>query len=252
MNQRFTISLVGLFLIACITAVGCAGTPVPPTVAPAPTTAATAVPATVAPTTAPTRTALPPTPTTAPTITLAPATNTPIPTTPAPTATNTRPPVTRAPATATVPTATKVALKYPAPQLIEPGSGDTRKNGSDDLVFRWQPVAPLTAPNECYLVTVRITNTIDSQYAEQSYIAENTCNDSGTAPLQFSLHRRAPAPDYAGLVAIASTANPSTSFKVTWNVMVVQNNGADPNKAEPANYIPLSPPSETLEFNLVG
>ena len=143
-----------------------------------------------------------------------------------------------------------MALKYQAPELIEPHAGDTRTT-SDDLVFRWQPVAAL-GTNECYLVTVRVTNTVDNEYGEQSFIAQNTCNDAGNAPVSFSLRKRAPAPDYAGLVAIASAKSPSTDFRVTWYVTVIQNNGADPNKPDPSQYIPLSPPSSSLEFSLKG
>lgn len=246
MNHRFTFPVIGLLIVAIIAVVGCASTPtpVPPTIVP------TAVPTSVPPpTAAPTNTSLPPTPTTAPTVTPPPATNTPIPTTPAPTATNTRPPVTRQPTA--VPTATTVPLKFAAPQLTAPAADSTFRTGKDDLVFTWQPVGALAA-DECYLVTVRITNTVDNQFAELSYMAQNTCNDSGTAPVQFSLSKRAPAPDYAGLVAIANTANPATTFHVTWNVMVVQNKGADPNNAVPAKYVPLSPVSDTIQFNLNG
>jgi hypothetical protein len=144
-----------------------------------------------------------------------------------------------------------VALKFPAPQLIEPGAGDTRVAGSDDLILRWQPVAAL-GTDECYLVTVRITNTVDNEYGEQSFLAQNTCNDAGNAPVTFTLRKRAPAPDYAGLLAIASAKSPSTSFVASWFVTVVQNKGADPDKPDPAQYSPLSPPSETLEFSLLG
>jgi hypothetical protein len=148
-------------------------------------------------------------------------------------------------------TATTVALTFSAPQLLEPGAGDTRVSGSDDLVLRWQPVGALGA-DECYLVTVRITNTVDSEYGEQSFIAQNTCNDAGTGPVSFALRKRAPAPDYEGLVAIASAKNPSTSFTVSWFVTVVRNTGADPNKPDPANYNIISPPSQPFEFSLVG
>jgi hypothetical protein len=159
--------------------------------------------------------------------------------------------VTRQPTVVITPTATTVALKYGAPVLLEPHSGETRINGSDDLVFRWEPVAAL-GTDECYLVTVRVTNTVNSEYGEQAFLAQNTCNDAGTGPVTFTLRKRAPAPDYAGLVAIASTKAPSTSFRVTWNVVVVQNRGADPNKPDPAQYTPISPVSETFDFNLNG
>lgn len=239
--MKVKLSLVALILFAA----GCASTPTPAPTVPAPTAVPTEIPK---PTVAPTNTALPPTPTLAPTVTLPPPTNTPIPATPTATATNTRVPVTRQPTAS--PTATQVTLKYPAPELIEPHAGDTRTT-ANDLVFRWQPVAALGA-NECYLVTVRVTNTVDNEYGEQSFVAENTCNDAGNAPVEFVLHKKAPAPDYAGLVAIASAKAPSTDFRVTWNVIVIQNNGADPNKPDPAQYIPLSPPSPSLEFSLKG
>lgn len=234
-----------LFILVALFVVGCAGTPTPaPTVA-APTDIPTAIPQ---PTVAPTNTELPPTPTTAPTITPPPVTNTPLPTTPAPTATNTRRPVTPKPAATE--TATAVPFKFAAPQLLEPTTGDTRTAGQDDLVFKWQPVGQLGG-NECYLLTVRITNTVNNQYAEQSFIASDLCNDAGqTDKVSFTLRKRAPAPDYAGLFAIASAEVQSGSYVVTWNVSVIQNNGADPNKPQPAQYVPLSPTSETFTFNL--
>ena len=240
--KKFVALFIGAVLFA-----GCASTPTPAPTVPAPTAIPTEIPK---PTVAPTNTPLPPTPTTAPTVTPPPPTNTPIPTTPAPTATNTRVPVTRQPTAVITPTATTVALKYSAPQLNEPKAGDTRTT-SNDLVFNWQPIAALGA-NECYLVTVRITNSVDNEYGEQSFLAENTCNDAGNAGVSFTLRKRAPAPDYAGLVAIASAKTPTTNFRVSWNVTVVQNNGTDPNKPDPSQYIPLSPRSETFEFALQG
>lgn len=246
--------LLGLILVV---AVGCSSSPTA-TPVPAPTLVPTEVPPT---TVAPSPTPLPPTPTTAPTRTRVPATSTPLPTTPAPTATNTRRPVTvtagvtttvtvRATATLT-PTATAVVLKYPAPALIEPFAGQVHRAGSEDLQFRWQPVAALGS-NECYLLTVRVTNTVDSQYAEQSFIAQNTCGHPGDTRVEFVLKRRAPAPNYDGLVDIANSRTPGNNFVVTWYVTVVQNNGADPNKPDPSLYVPLSPKSETFEFNLQG
>ncbi len=236
-----------LFFILALLIVGCEATT--PTAVPTvpPTAVPTAIPQ---PTQAPTNTALPPTPTLAPTNTLPPPTNTPIPASPTATATNTRIPVTRVPTVAATPTATEIALKFPAPQLIEPTAGDTRTT-SNDLVLRWQPVGAL-GTNECYLVTVRVTNQADGEYGEQSFIAQDTCNDGGDAPLSFTISKRAPAPDYAGLVAIATAKSPSTNFRVSWNVTVVQNNGADPNQPDPSQFVPLSPTSETFKFDLLG
>lgn len=239
MKLRLTLFLLALFVVSCDTSP--TATPTPP-----PTAIPTAIPQ---PTEAPTNTPLPPTPTTAPTNTPLPPTNTPIPTTPAPTATLTLPPVTRQPtptATAVV-TVTEVALKYAAPVLVEPSSGQTRSSSSD-IVFKWQPVAAL-GTNECYLVTVRVTNLTTSEFAEVPFIAQNTCNDAGSAPVTFVLSKRPPAPDFFGLLALAG---PAGTYKVTWNVIVVQNNGADPNKPDPSQYIPLSPVSQTFDFELLG
>lgn len=238
------------FLVAILFIVGCASTPAP--TFPAPTAIPSAIPK---PTQVPTNTTLPPTPTlpplsAVPTETPPPPTNTPIPTTPAPTATNTRVPVTLQPSATATTTPTQVVVKYGAPIPLEPHSGDTRTT-SNDLLLSWQPVAALGA-DECYLVTVRITNTLDGEYGEQSFLAENTCNDAGDGTVNFVLHKRAPAPDYVGLVAIAAAKNPTTSFRVTWNVLVVKNNGADPNKPDPASYVSISPRSETFEFDLQG
>lgn len=252
MKQFFFLSALVLM------AVGCASTPTPAPTA-APTQAPTALPQ---PTTAPTATALPPTPTQAPTNTTVPPTNTPLPTTPAPTATRTRAPVTRLPtvvatvnlsATVTVTaTTTPAALKYPAPELIEPAAGQVRRAGGEDLIFSWRPVASL-GTNECYLLTLRVTNTVDNYYAEQSFIASDTCGNPGDTPaVKFTVKRRPPAPDYAGLVEIAASRTPANTFTATWTVTVVQNNGADPNKPDPAQYVPLSPRSAPFEFSLQG
>lgn len=227
--------------------VGCASTPTPvPTVEP--TTVPTLVPP---PTQAPTNTPLPPTPTPAPPTSTPPPTNTPIPSSPTPTATNTRPPVTAAPTQPpATPTETAVPLRFGAPELVEPSAGQIHRAGTEDLVFSWRPVGALGG-NECYLLQVRITNNVDEQYAEQSYLA--ACGNPGDNPLvKFTLNRKAPAPDYAGLMEIATAKTPANNFKVTWTATVVQNNGADPLNPDPALYAPLSPTSAPNEFELQG
>lgn len=243
MKLRSTLILVTIGLIGILSIVGCISTPTPaPTVA-APTAAPTSPPP--PPTAVPTNTPLPPTPTPAPTITLPPPTNTPIPSSPTPTATNTFVPVTSAP-TAT-PTETTVPLKFAAPVLVAPTTGDSVTAGRDDIIFKWAPVGPLGG-NECYLLTLRITNNTTGEYGEQSFVAEATCNDSGTVdPVTFVVARRAPAPDYAGLVAIAGDGG---SYRGTWTVTAIQNNGTDPNKPDPAQYVPISPTSAPLEFEI--
>jgi hypothetical protein len=116
--------------------------------------------------------------------------------------------------------------------------------------FQWAPVGPI-AGDECYMVTLCITNQTDGEYGEQSFIASPTCNDSGqTNPLSFVVARRAPAPDYAGLLAIASNKTQAGLYTVTWYVTVIKNNGADPNQPDPAQYTPVSPPSNPNEFEL--
>lgn len=244
---RSWLLIIGMLLVAA----GCQATP-----APAPTAAPTAVPTALPPPTAqPTSTPLPPTPTKAPpTATRQPPTNTPIveTDTPVPTATSTRRPVTLVPTATATAVATQVSIKYQAPELVEPQPDAIRRNGQEDLIFRWRPVGAL-AGNECYLVTVRVTNPMDQQFAELSYIAEQSCGDPGNAAfVEFTLHKRAPGPDYAGLVAIAGAQTASNDYLVTWSVMVIQNNGADPNKADPSQYSPLSPRSETRQFHLQG
>lgn len=236
-----------ILLVLALFAVGCTSSPTAvPTLAP--TEVPTAVPQ---PTAEPTNTPLPPTPTSAPSNTpLPPPTNTPIPLSPTPTATRTRPPVTALPTSSPTVAPTEVVLKYGAPVLIEPTAGDTRTT-SNDLAFKWRPVAAL-GTDECYLVTVRITNTVDKQFGEQSFIAQDTCNDAGNAPVKFTLSKRQSAPDYFGLLAYANRNTPANSFIVTWNVMVVQDKGADPNKPDSTLYVPVSPPSETFTFNLQG
>ncbi len=245
---RTTLTALVICVLALASLVGCLGGE--PTPTPEPTAAPTAVP----PTAAPTNTPLPPTPTALPTFTLPPPTNTPIPATATVTPTNTVAPVTVVPtavvtATATV-TPTTSAVVYNAPVLVEPGPGTSLAAGRDDLNLKWAPVGPL-AGDECYLVTLRITNQIDNEYAEQSFIAPNTCNDAGqTDPLSFVVARRAPAPDYAGLLAIASNQTQAGLYTVTWYVTVVKNNGADPNSPDPALITPVSPPSNPFEFEL--
>lgn len=238
MKFCLTLFAIALFLASC------AQTPTPaPTVAPA-TAIPTAIPK---PTQVPTNTALPPTPTTAPTITPPPATNTPIPTTPAPTATNTRVPVTRQP-TATE-TATQIALKYPAPQLIEPHEGDTRVLRRDAFVFKWNPVADLQ-PNECYQLRLRIVHLADPNrnYGEQKYLVESSCNSAvGSGVVQFVVNGRAPAPNYDGLVdeAIGKAGGiDSQEYLVQWDVRVVLN--------QAGTLTPLSPPSAISEFRLLN
>lgn len=237
MKLRLILFFLAFFVVSCETSP--TATPIPP-----PTAIPTAIPQ---PTQAPTNTPLPPTPTAAPTNTPLPPTNTPIPRTPTPTATQTRAPVTVQPSPSATATETEVPLKYSAPQLLEPSSGQTRSSSSD-LVFKWQPVASL-GTNECYLITVRVTNVTTSEFAEVPFIAENTCNDAGNAPVTFVLRKRPPAPDFFGLLALAG---PAGTYKVTWNVIVVQNNGADPNRPDPSQYIPLSPVSQTFDFELLG
>ncbi len=233
-----------ILLVLALFVVGCASTPTPE-----PTLEPTAVPTVVPqPTQTPTNTPLPPTPTL--TNTPPPPTNTPIPSSPTPTATNTRPPVTAGPTEPpATPTETPVPFRFGAPALVEPGSGDLRQT-SDNLEFRWRPVGALGG-NECYLLTVRVTNTVDSQYAEQPYLA--ACGDPGNSDVvKFVLNKRPPAPDYAGLVEIATARTPANRFVVTWTLTVVQNNGADPLKPDPALYAPISPTSAPFEFELQG
>jgi hypothetical protein len=212
---------------------------------PAPTPTPTAAPISLpTPTVAPTLTPLPPTPTLAPTDTPAP-TNTPAPTdTPTATVTRTRVrlPQTPTPTPKAAATNTTVALKYSAPQLLEPGAGDTRQAGKDDLVFKWQPVADIGV-NECYLVTVRLVNLADpvQHYAQDSFLARDTCNSAVSGGnLKFTLYRPKYAPpNYGGLMFEAEKPTPTNAFSVRWWVTVVQADGT-----------PLSPPSAQFAFTL--
>lgn len=228
--------------------VGCASTPAPaPTAVVAPTAIPTEIPkATVAPTT----TALPPTPTFAPTNTTVPPSNTPIPSSPTATATLTRVPVTRQPTAVITPTATTVALEFGAPVLIEPANGATFTARRDDFQFKWQPVGDLAA-NECYLLTLQVKSLVDPQqdhYGQEKYLIQDSCNWlAQSGPLKFTVNRRAPAPNYDGLVATADALAgniPSQEYLVRWFVQVVQN--------QDGQVIPLSPPSATGEFRLLN
>ena len=231
-----------LFLIA-----GCASTPTPAPTAVPPTAVPTVIPK---PTKLPTNTSLPPAPppTTAPTITQLPPTNTAIPTTPAPTATNTRAPVTRIPTE--LPTATQVVMKFEKPELVEPSDGATFTAKRDDLVFVWRPVGNL-APDECYLLTLQIKSLVDPQqehYGEEKYLVSQSCNTTvESGPQHFTVNRKAPAPNYDGLIATADAQSGNISaqeYLVRWTVQTVLNQGG--------NYIPISPPSATGEFKLLN
>lgn len=226
--------------------VGCASTPTPAPTTAAPTALPTEIPK---PTVAPTNTALPPTPTSAPTNTLPPPTNTPLPTTPVPTATNTRRPVTPKPSVTATQAATVIAIKYGAPELVEPKNGDTRRLRRDAFVFRWNPVADLGS-NECYQLRLRITNLADpaKHYAEQTYLVESSCSSStGSGIVQFVVNGRAPAPNYDGLVDEANGLAggiESQTYLVEWDVRVVLN--------QDGKITPLSPASVVGQFNLLG
>ena len=240
--KKFFALFVGLVIFA-----GCASTPTPAPTIVAPTAIPTEIPK---PTVVPTNTALPPTPTSAPTITPPPATNTPIPTTPAPTATNTRVPVTRQPTAVITPTVTTVAVKYSAPELIEPKQGDTRRVRRDAFVFRWNPVGDLEA-NECYALRLRIKSLVDpgqDHYGENTYLVESSCNSTiAGGVVEFVVNGRAPAPNYDGLVAEAdgkASGIESQEYLVQWDVTVVVNQNG--------TLIPLSPTSAISEFRLLN
>ncbi len=233
-----------LILLAMVV-IGCSQNKPTPTAFTAPTTPVAAATATQEPS----ATALPASPTEVATLVSA-VTSTPASTstsapsnTPAATATNTRAPITpRLRATATN---TAVALKYGAPQLIEPGapgSHDTFVANKDDLRFKWQPVADL-GTSECYQVTVRMTNLADpaQNYAQDSFLAQNTCNSTmAGGALTFSLLKRNP-PTYSGLIALAEKlGGPSDKFDVKWWVTVVRSDSTL-----------LSPASAQFEFSVI-
>lgn len=223
---------------------GCASTPTPEPTTVVPTDIPTPIPQ---PTQAPTNTALPPTNTPPPTNTLPPPTNTPIPTTPLPTATNTFVPVTREPTATPLPT--EVALKYGAPELIEPRAGDTRRARRDAFDFRWNPVADLE-PNECYVLRLRIIHLADpnQNYGEQTYLVESSCNSAiGSGVVEFIVNGRAPAPNYDGLIAEAdgkAGGIDSQEYLVQWDVTVVLN--------QDGTLTPISPASAVSEFRLLS
>lgn len=231
-----------LLVLLTLALVGCVATPTPE-----PTLEPTAIPTEIPPPTEPpTNTPLPPTPTLEPTVTPLPPTATPIlPTnTPLPTPTHTRRPLTPRPAATATPS--PVVFLYNAPELVEPTAGDTRLVGRDDLVFRWNPVGDLGA-NECYQLTLQVVNLADpnQNYGEGVYLVSESCNSRAEGkPLQFVVRRRAPAPDYAGLIATADALAgvPSQEYLGRWRVQVVlQQDG---------QTIPLSPPSAWAEFKM--
>jgi hypothetical protein len=245
-----------LFLAAML--VGCdrfqqARTPTP---TPVPAVVSTSIPV---PTEAPSLTPLPATPTFAPTeipalASTSAATSTEVATeTAQPTVTNTRLPFTPRPkATAT---STAIALRYEAPELLEPGEGATRTDGKDDFLFKWKPVADL-GPHECYLITVQMVNLADplQRYSEDSFVAQDSCNSPISAGNpQFTLRKKNP-PSYTGLVAEANArgGTPSSQYQVIWWVTVVLDNGPDPKNPGKDLTTLLSPPSAKSEFTLLS
>lgn len=195
---------------------------------------------------------LPPPPTEAPTVTIPTEAATLVLMTETPTATATRIRIPATPRPKASVTNTAVALKYGAPELVEPGSGDTRIDGKDDLLFRWKPVANLAA-HECYLVTLQVINLADplQHYAQDSFVAQDTCNSAiSSGIVEFTLRKKNP-PSYSGLVTIASNlGGPSNTFKVKWWVTVVLDRGPDPQNSGKELATPLSPPSGQFDFTL--
>lgn len=231
-----------LFLVALVAACDTLpfiGTPPTPTATATPVPTATPIPPTATPTLLPTITPLPPTPTF--TSTPAPS-QTPLPTNTATlTPTRTRLPVAATPTPTRVSPPTTVALRFKAPELIEPGPRASYEIGKSDLVLKWAPVGGL-APNECYLVDVAVVNAIDSREGELTYTT--LCgNPGGTASVSFTLVKRPPGNDYKGLVDKASRDTPSNEFRVRWTVTVIQQLGGD-------KFVPISPASAPLTFTL--
>lgn len=233
-----------LLIATAVVLIGCSGatpTPVPtPTEAPKPT-------ATLLPTATPVKPTATPVP---PTATPTPVPPTPVPptNTPMPTATNTRVVPTKPKATATN---TALALRYRAPELVEPmGPRDSRSVGND-LVFVWLSVGALGA-NECYRVDVTFVNPNNNDLAPENYVWE--CNNSTDAGARvqppFVLYRPTySGRNYAGQLAYAILRDNAHSLKVRWTVTVVRDDGVGPDGIH-HKTTPLSPPSATFEFRL--
>ena len=79
------------------------------------------------------------------------------------------------------------------------------------MLLRWQPVAALGS-DECYLVSLRLVNTVDNQEAAKSLIAQDTCNSAGDAPVSFTVSKKSPAPDFEGLLPNATAKTPVNYF----------------------------------------
>lgn len=237
--KHILVLIFAIVLVVVLTACGATGPAPAPTTAVQPTrTAAPAPPAATA-TTAPANTAVPPTDTPAPTNTVAGPTVA-VTTTTVVTATATRPAVVATTGPTATAQPTKVTLKYGAPELLEPKSGDTRIAGKDTFVFRWKPVAELGA-GEFYQVFVAIVNPIDNTSPNQTWNVG--CNADSTGYCRFVLGKTPTGQDYLGLLAAANRLSSPNTLKVRWSVTVVLDQGG-------GKFVPISPTSDTIEFTL--
>ncbi len=175
------------------------------------------------------------------------------PSTPKPARTNTPATTAGQPTKAVQPTSAQPApstMKYSAPTALRPGAGGSVTDGSAMQLF-FSSVGPL-GTNECYLLHVWMTNpSAPAGSWGEFFLDTKHCGDQSSVNAALRVDVNPPKfhwPDYGQMERSAQEAAPTDLLKVHWNVLVVQNNGA---QADGVHYIttPLSPTSATLEFD---
>ncbi len=140
--------------------------------------------------------------------------------------------------------------KYSAPTALQPGTGGSVTDGSAmQLVF--SSVGPL-GTNECYLIHIWMTNPNAASGSWSEYFLDTShCGDQSSVNARLKFVVNPPKfhwPDYGAMERAAQQAAPTDLLQVHWNVLVVQNNGAQSDGMH-YNTTPLSPTSPTLEFD---
>ena len=239
-KMLIVIGLLAAFVAGC----GAATTPTPkPTQSPQ--ISSVVVTATLQP---PTATAAAPTVTPMPTVPLTSTVTSATPTQAVAKVATPRPAATRTPTKrAATPTATKVAMKFGTPILLEPiwtdDRHDERKQPSGALTFKWKGQTGM-AGDECYLVTVTFSGwdpSVGPAQTQDSFLWG--CNgETSIHPLDGS--EDPPLTLYQpnqGAPTYASLAIPGDNIRVSWTVTLVKNLGQCADRFH-CKTVPLSPP----------
>ncbi len=141
-------------------------------------------------------------------------------------------------------------IKYPAPTALQPGAGGSVTSGSAMQLY-FSSVGPL-GTNECYLLHVWMTNpNAASGPWGEFFLDTKHCGDQSPVNARLKFDVNPPKfhwPDYGQMERSAQQAADADLLKVHWNVLVVQNNGAQADGVH-YNTTPLSETSATLEFD---